>query len=84
MVGLNATKSGYLTIWLKDNKLDKLKIWPNPQGTMTIPDLKPDQKELKDFFWYDYLRPTSKDDIYEVRKKKVQDAPKRSNKFVHE
>ena len=85
MVGLNATKSGYLTIWLKDNKLDKLKIWPNPQGTMTpIPDLKPDQKELKDFFWYDYLRPTSKDDIYVVRKKKVQDAPKRSNKFVHE
>lgn len=85
MVGLNATKSGYLTIWLKDNKLDKLKIWPSPQGTMTpIPDLKPDQKELKDFFWYDYLRPTSKDDIYVVRKKKVQDAPKRSNKFVHD
>ena len=49
-----------------------------------IPDLKPDQKELKDFIWYDYLRPTNKDDIYEVRKKKVQDAPKRSNKFVHE
>ena len=84
MVGLNATKSGYLSIWLKDNKLDRLKIWPNPQGTLTpIPDLKPDQKELKDFSWFDYLRPQSKDDIYVVRKKRVQDAPKRSNKFVH-
>lgn len=84
MVGLNATKSGYLSIWLKDNKLDRLKIWPNPQGTLTpIPDLKPDQKELKDFSWFDYLRPQSKDDIYVVRKKRVQDAPKRSNKFTH-
>ncbi len=84
MVGMNATKSGYLTIWLKENKLDKLKIWPSPEGTMTpIPDLKPEQMYLKDFFWFDYLRPASKDDIYVVRKKRVQDAPKRSNKFIH-
>lgn len=84
MVGLNETKSGFLTIWVKDNKLDKLKIWPTPVGTMTpIPDLKPDQKFLKDFYWFDYIRPKDKDDIYQVVKRKVQDAPKRSNKFVH-
>ena len=84
MVGMNETKSGFLTIWLKDNKLDKLKIWPTPTGTMTpIPDLKPDQKYLKDFYWFDYIRPKDKDDIYQVVKRKAQDAPKRSNKFVH-
>lgn len=84
MVGLNETKSGFLTIWVKDNKLDKLKIWPNPQGSLTpIPDIKPDQKTLKDFYWYDYIRPKNKDDIYQVVKRKAQDAPKRSNKFVH-
>ena len=84
MVGMNETKSGFLTIWLKDNKLDKLKIWPTPTGTMTpIPDLKPGQKYLKDFYWFDYIRPKDKDDIYQVVKRKVQDAPKRSNKFVH-
>lgn len=84
MVGLNATKSGYLTIWVKDNKLEKLKIWPSPVGSMTpIPDLKPSQKTLKDFMWFDYLRPLSKDDIFVVKKRKVQDRPKRSNKFVH-
>lgn len=84
MVGLNATKSGYLTIWVKDNKLEKLKIWPSPVGSMTpIPDLKPLQKTLKDFMWFDYLRPLSKDDIFVVKKRKVQDRPKRSNKFVH-
>lgn len=84
MVGLNATKSGFLSMWLKDNKLDKLKIWPSPEGTMTpIPDLKPEQKVLKDFHWFDYIRPSGKDDIYQVIKRKVNDVPKKSNKFVH-
>lgn len=84
-IGLNETKSGFLTIWVKENKLDKLKIWPNPVGSLTpIPDLKPEQKTLKDFYWYDYLRPKNKDDIYTVVKKKVEDAPVRSNKFKHE
>lgn len=84
-IGLNETKSGFLTIWVKENKLDKLKIWPNPVGSLTpIPDLKPEQKTLKDFYWYDYLRPKNKDDIYTVVKKKIEDAPVRSNKFKHE
>lgn len=83
-VGMNETKSGFLTIWVKDNKLDRLKIWPSPVGTMTpIPDLKPDQKMLKDFHWFDYLRPKNKDDIYQVVKRKETETPKRSNKFVH-
>ena len=83
-VGMNESKSGFLTIWVKDNKLDKLKIWPSPVGSMTpIPDLKPDQKMLKDFYWFDYLRPKNRDDIYEVVKRKATESPKRSNKFVH-
>ena len=83
-VGMNETKSGFLTIWVKDNKLDKLKIWPSPVGSMTpIPDLKPDQKMLKDFYWFDHLRPKNRDDIYEVVKRKATESPKRSNKFVH-
>ena len=83
-VGMNETKSGFLTIWVKDNKLDKLKIWPSPVGSMTpIPDLKPDQKMLKDFYWFGYLRPKNRDDIYEVVKRKATESPKRSNKFVH-
>lgn len=85
-IGLNETKSGFLTIWVKENKLEKLKIWPTPLGNLTpIPDLKPEQKTLKDFYWYDYLRPKNKDDIYNVVKKKVEDAPVRGNsKFKHE
>lgn len=83
-IGLNQTKSAYLTIWVQENKLEKLKLWPEAEGTITpIPDLKPDQKTLKDFYWFDYLRPFDKDDIFRVVKRKTQDTPKRSNKFVH-
>lgn len=85
MVGMNQTQSGFLTIWLKDNKLDKLKIWPTPTGTMSpLPDLSPEEKFLKDFYWFDYIRPKSREDIYQVVRRKAQDnVPKRSNKFVH-
>ena len=83
-IARNKTQSGFLSIWIKENKLDKLKIWPAPSGkTIPIPDLTPDDKMLKDFYWFDYLRPKSKDDIYKVVKRKVSEAPKKSNKFVH-
>jgi lipopolysaccharide export system protein LptA len=84
MVGLNETKSGYLSIEVKDNKLEKLKIWPSPTGSLTpIPDLKPDQKFLKDFHWLDYLRPVDKDDIFKTVKRTEPVVPKRNNKFTH-
>lgn len=84
MIGLNETKSGFLSILIKDNKLERLSIWPSPQGTLTpIPDLRPEQKTLKDFNWFDYIRPRGPYDIYEVRKRNVVTAPRRSNLFVH-
>ncbi len=84
MIGLNDTQSAYLSIWVAENKLEKLKLWPESQGKLTpIPDISPDQKTLKDFHWFDYLRPKDKDDIYQVVKRKTEDVPKRSNKFVH-
>ncbi len=84
-IGMNETKSGFLTIWIKENKLDRLLIWPSPTGLMTpIPDLKPEQKTLKDFVWLDYLRPKDKNDIYQVIKRKSTEVlPKKNNKFVH-
>lgn len=84
MIGLNETKSGFLSIMIKENKLETLTLWPSPQGTLTpIPDLRPEQKTLKDFYWFDYIRPKDKDDIYQVVKRNVETAPRRSNKFVN-
>ena len=65
MIGLNYTQSSYLSIWLNEGKLDKLKIWPSPTGKMVpIPDLTPEQKTLKKFAWYGELRPKDRYDIF--------------------
>ena len=84
MVGMNETKSSYLTIWIKDRKIEKLRLWPAPQGTLTpLPDLSPDRMTLRDFHWYEDLRPRDKDDIFRNARRSIEaDAPsKRSNKF---
>jgi len=81
-IGLNETKSSYMTIWLKESKIERLKFWPEVQGLLTpIPDLKPDQKLLRGFFWYDYLRPLDPDDIFRTIQIKTEDKPQRSNRF---
>jgi lipopolysaccharide export system protein LptA len=82
MIGLNETKSSYMTIWLIESKIDKLKFWPEPQGTLTpLPFIQSDQKTLRGFFWYDYLRPLDSDDIFRDVKIKTEDKPQRSNRF---
>jgi len=83
-IGMNDSKSSSLTILLKDGLFDQL-IWrENAINNLTpIPDLTPEQKTLRDFKWYDSLRPKDKDDIFRVDKKEEQDMPRRSNIFVH-
>lgn len=83
-IGMNKTKSGYLTMWMRDSKLDKLKIWPSPQGTLTpIPDLTREARFLKNFQWFDYIRPINKEDLFRVVKRKVDEAPKRKRKSLN-
>ncbi|GAB6395600.1 MAG: hypothetical protein MdMp024_1912 [Bacteroidales bacterium] len=82
MIGMNQTKSAYLTIWVRENRLERLKLWPESEGSLIpIPDLLPAQKTLKDFYWFDYLRPENKNDIYRQVKRKPGETPARSNKF---
>lgn len=84
MIGMNQTESSYLSIALKDKKIQKLKLWPQSSGTLTpLPDLTPDKMKLKDFFWYDYLRPKDKDDIFrkEGKREGGEVTRKRSDKF---
>lgn len=85
-IGLNWLESSYLEIFMKDGKLEKMKTWPKSTGKMTPMELiAPDQRRLKDFYWYDYLRPLNKDDIFRKVSKKAADIkPKRSTIFDRE
>jgi len=82
MTGMNQTESSFLSINLMDKKIEKLKIWPKSKNKMTpLPDLTPEQSKLKDFQWFDYLRPLNKDDIFRKVSKKADAIRKVSNKF---
>lgn len=65
IVGMNKAVSSYLTIWIKNQKLEKLIMWPSPEGTLTPLDmLDPETTRLKGFKWFGHLRPTSPEDVF--------------------
>ena len=87
---MNQSESSYLSITLREKKMEKLKLWTNPPTKANvkitpIPQLQEAQMKLKDFQWFDYLRPTDKEDIFrKVKKKENALRPKVSDKFKQE
>lgn len=74
---LNFLTSSYLEIELEDGQFNRLKAWPSPIGKTTPFQLiQPEQLRLADFYWYDYMRPVTKDDIFRDVKRKATDLPK--------
>jgi len=85
MIGLNQTESSFLSMNLKNRKIEKIKLWPKAIGKMTpVADIVPEQTKLKDFQWFDYLRPLNKDDIFRKAAKKAEAVRKTSDKFRQE
>jgi lipopolysaccharide export system protein LptA len=75
-IGRNKTESPNMTIYIENRKPVGVKWWPTPTAEMLpIPDLNPEQKFLKDFFNYNYLRPRNKDDIFAPTLIKAEDLP---------
>lgn len=63
--GLNNAESSFLTMYLRERQMEKLIMKPAVQGTLTpIALVKRNQLYLPTFKWYDYMRPTSPDDIF--------------------
>jgi lipopolysaccharide assembly outer membrane protein LptD (OstA) len=84
-IGMTKLESGFLTIWLNNRKLEKIKYEAQPKGyTIPIPELSSELKYLKDFKLFDYLRPMRKEDVFLTVKRKAEDAsPKNNAKFVY-
>jgi lipopolysaccharide export system protein LptA len=75
-IGRNKTESTYMTIWVKDRKASRIRWLPEPKAEMLpIPDLNPEEKFLKDFVNYNYLRPKDKEDIFTKTVIKAEDIP---------
>jgi len=85
MIGLNQTESGYLSMTFKERQIDTIKIWPKPKGKLIpLPDITLEDTKLKDFQWFDYIRPLDKDDIFRKAGKKAEAIRRSSNRFRQE
>ncbi len=77
----NFLTSGYLDITIKDNAFERLVAWPSPEGLVTPFHLMTaDKYLLKDFYWFDYLRPRNRHDIFRRNARKTEDLPSESSK----
>ncbi|MDO4496459.1 MAG: OstA-like protein [Bacteroidales bacterium] len=74
LLGLNQVIGNFLTVWFKDQKMDHLRIWPSPVGSMTPLFLvTPEILYLNGFRWMDYLRPVSAEDVFRDIRMKDED-----------
>ena len=73
-IGQNKTESSFLSISVKERKPYKTVFKPSSSGAiMPLPDLNPEDKFLKNFIDFDYLRPKNKDDIFTKTQRKQED-----------
>jgi len=63
--GINVSESSEMSIFLNENQVDKILFRSKPDATLyPVDDIPEALKLLKDFNWFDYLRPLNKDDIF--------------------
>jgi lipopolysaccharide export system protein LptA len=65
LIGLNRLEGSSLTVWMRDKKMQKILVWPQPKGKFyPIAMLAPEARYLSNYAWYNDLRPTSPFDIF--------------------
>ena len=69
LIGLNYTETAELRMFLENKKMKR--IWmPKAEGTLyPISQIPPEKKYLPGYAWFDYIRPISKEDIFNWRGK---------------
>lgn len=68
----NYLETSILKVFMKERKLDRLWAPASPVAVLyPIGMAPPERRQLANFFWFDYIRPLNKDDIYEWRPKKA-------------
>ena len=74
LIGLNQVIGNYLTVWFRNQKMEMLKIWPQPVGSLTpLPLVTDDMLYLNKFRWMAYLRPTDPNDVFRGIEMKEED-----------
>jgi hypothetical protein len=71
LIGLNYTETPMLKMFLENRKMKR--IWmEKPKGTLyPMTQIPPEKYFLPQYAWFDYIRPLSKQDIFNWRGKKA-------------
>ncbi len=65
IIGLNRLEGSSLTMFLKEDKLQKLIVWPQPKGRFfPLDKLTSEDRFLRHFAWYETYRPKDKQDVF--------------------
>ena len=65
LVGVNKADGDFMTIYLKDKKVEKIIMTPQSKGVLYPPDKAPQEELfLKNFTWQEEIRPKDKEDIF--------------------
>ena len=81
LIGLNFAEAPFLRMHLKDRKLENGVFVGKTTGKFTpIDQIMPEQYRLSQFVWFDYIRPRTKEDIFEWRVKKAGDELQKSDR----
>ncbi len=64
-IGVNKTISSYVTMYLKDEQVDRIVLTTASSGTMyPLEDMEENDLYLRNFYWYENERPKSKEDLF--------------------
>lgn len=70
MIGMNTSETSRLNLFFEQQRIDKMVMSPKSNGVLYPMDQIPEDKlRLENFFWFDYIRPRNKDDIFDWRPK---------------
>lgn len=81
MIGMNTSETSLLNMYLKDRKMERMVMSPKSNGTLyPMNQIPPDKMKLPTFSWFDYVRPLSKEDIFNWRGKKAGEALRKTER----
>ncbi|MBO7301316.1 MAG: hypothetical protein J6U58_01240 [Bacteroidaceae bacterium] len=76
-MGMNTTTAGRAIAYLKDGQVEKMVIPKEAKGVFYPMSQRPaDKRFLDNFAWFDFVRPTSKEDIFNWRGKGAENVLK--------
>ncbi|MEG2574106.1 MAG: hypothetical protein RSA44_05530, partial [Bacteroides sp.] len=78
---MNYGETSVLNMYLRNRKMDKGVMSPKSNGVAyPLDQIPPDKIRLDNFAWFDYIRPMSKEDIFNWRAKKADQLLKKTTR----